>query len=158
MPPVPRAPVEPAPVPQAADRAPAPEPTVAATPEFTELERLMQPSRAEAARPKLRPALSADDFAVRRESILKKPADTPVAELPAAAALAEPAIESLPVAAQPPAPPPAPEPVAVEPAAKPAGETAGEPTAEPAEKDSRSVFDNLEDEMASLLGRGGNRP
>ncbi|NJL08501.1 MAG: hypothetical protein HC900_09735, partial [Methylacidiphilales bacterium] len=41
----------------------------------------------------------------------------------------------------------------------PTSATPAEPAAAaPDDKAGRTVFDNLEDEMASLLGRGGNRP
>ena len=125
----------------------------------------MQPPRVEDTRPKFRPTPASEDFAVRRELILKRPADKPATEPPPAPPrAAEPVIDSRPVPPLPAKPviPPAPEAAApdqiAKPAPTPAPTPAPEATAEPADTDTKSVFDNLEDEMASLLGRGGNRP
>jgi hypothetical protein len=105
----------------------------------------------------MRPALTPEDFAVRREVILKKPADKPAAEPPPASA--EPAAESRPEPPVESRPEPAAEPhPAAEAVAPPVPAPAAATPAKPEDNDTKSVFDNLEDEMASLLGRGGNRP
>ncbi|BBF91855.1 flagellar biosynthetic protein FliO [Blastochloris tepida] len=176
-------------------------------PEFTELERLLQPTRAEPAarkplgdirpQPAAAPATPpAPEPRLEPRVILPAapPATTPPA--PAAPAVAPPTIATptvaAPIVAAPsvstapatpaaaPAPtipaPTIPAPTVAAPAAEapsapaapaaatpapeaPAQAAAGPtPPAEPDDKAGRTVFDNLEDEMASLLGRGGNRP
>ncbi|ALK08796.1 flagellar biosynthetic protein FliO [Blastochloris viridis] len=172
-----RPPAEPTLGAPAAAARPTPEPQ-ASTPEFAELERLMQPARSEPSRP--RPRLSpAEEFAVRRETILTRPSETPVVEpepapppVPRLEIRPEPAAEPRPVPqlAVPPAHEPAAAPVVTPPV--PPSDTVLAPDAKaedmphvkpidpqpdtPDDK-ARTVFDNLEDEMASLLGRG-NRP